>query len=389
MAIFQYSADDTGFQASEQRRINKERRDAAAKASNAAVAANPTGKPALELLKVSKNPAMDSVFDESLKQLKADLSTTQPFQLKALDALRADNNVKMQAAVNEDVAKIGRTAEQYAKDTRATADKYGALINEGRDLGVDLATGGLERARMSKSPYLGYGTANTYDAVQAYAPVFNQAAQRGQEINQSALDRILASDRGTIGQREGILSAWDTFNRGQLGDRQRLQAGNIANLGSLSRVYNDMNFLGVGGQTGNAPYSLPSNLSNFRPPQYAAPNRGGVLDRVAPSASPSRPAAKANAWELYKQWKGYYPNDKRHAFDRDMYEMLGGEVRDLAAQAAADISGYPDDRQSFDYPPAAAGPLFDAAPPTGGSFTYPAPYKDNAWNETTMFDNYA
>jgi len=341
MAIFQYSADDRGFLASESRRKAAEQRRQVQDVLSRA--AEPTKPSPPKLERVEKSPELSSIFRDTIAPL-AGFARTQSQTARDLREQQARLNPMFQAATAEDVAASSTNVGDFERAAAAAAGRLQEGLGAREQAAVGDAIGFLERYGAGR-PGLGAGSELAKLAADRAAAARLPFAVQQAQLDLDVADRIRAARAGAVGQRQALLAREYDFLRDQPSDFLRPAGLSLGLLGQAGDIYNRINFLGLSQDTGQRPYQLP-----YTPPRVTLPGvymppppvRQLVVPPKYGSTPPQPPAPQPPA-----------PQPSSAARQRAFASPDPGGY--LAARARADEVAY---RRSLDYPQFADEDLF-------------------------------
>jgi len=323
----QFRADDTGYFAAEARRRNAETQRTIGEAT--AQAAAKAAKPTLELTKVEKNPALSAAFQDLLSPLQS-LAKSQASATKTLQEQQALVNPRFQSAMLEDVGRVTSDLGDYEKSLAALEREGRAGLAAREAESQREALGFLERYGAGR-PAMGMGSELGKIAADRVAAARLPYALQQTQFSADLADRLARARMGTVGQRQNLLSQGYGFLRGQADDAMRPLSSALNLVGQAGDVFSRLNFLGVGGETGQTPYSLPVFAQRLPVPQVRYPQPCvppapvSRTSRREEDEVPPPPRRRSGVEEKYFQQTGFYPTEDPN-FSPEAYTMLGGRV---------------------------------------------------------------
>lgn len=349
--IKQYAADDFSYAANKARDFWKDRqKQATLTATATATPAQPKAATSADfsVLRNVKNPALETQQTSLLKDFEKSKQGNETLFQKYLadaqsEAMRAKGDLEKERATYDNT--------KFREDLAKARGEQEAAIRAQQQSALDFASGNVERRLLGSTLPTGMSSQLQAAAVDEFSRAVLPYEERLASGRREDLGLLRDLDLRTAPLARRAGSEYLSTLLTPLQARTSLLNSNIGTLAALGDMDRANTFYGL-----STPYdasrvpALPIPASGYRLPpvqSYRPPNSDYTPLTRGSDNRDKRQAPKKNAWELYKDWTGYYPNDKRHQFDRDMYEMLGGEVRDPAVSSQPPISGYPDDRQSF------------------------------------------
>ena len=304
-----------------------------------------------DLIRTSKNPALSAITDDLTKSLAGmvkDQGTASASmmadQTASLDRIKKYTDEDI-SAMTSNLARYGQKSEALDKEAREQAGKA-------RDISTANATGFMERYG-AKTPGMGASTDLYRTLGQTYQPIELDYMTRVNAVGRDALEKLSDREQAIVGKR-GLMM-------GQVADRSRdlayepvkfLNNLNPA-LQNLTNTYNAQNFLGVGMETGQTPYVVPTSMAPTgerlgQTPAYSGGGNAGQYPsnspsrRILPTSNPTRQQrpqqqrpqqqqppqqqqAKLSAAQLYKNQTGFWPTQDPN-FSPEAYSALGGAV---------------------------------------------------------------
>lgn len=257
----QYHAGDIGFGANQARLTN-------AGLQRLGQSALKSTKPSLDLIKVEKHPGLSSAFENLVTPLQ-NLFKSQAQTTKTLKEQRDLVNPLYQAAMLEDVNRVTSNLGDFKNRLNAlekeNREALTALAAESQNQALGfLERYGAGRPALGMSSELGKIAADRIAA--ARLPYALQTAQMSADF----ADRLARQQASALGQRQELLSKGYGFLRSQDDNDLRPLINALNLLGQSGDVYGRLNFLGVGGETGQTPYTLPV-FSTQRVPAVSRP----------------------------------------------------------------------------------------------------------------------
>lgn len=298
-----------------------------------------TTTPKLDLLKVEKSPELN----QTLKNLTADLDKLRTEQNTAADAFAKLNS----ELFNPDF--LGRERAKFdlvpiTNQLAANTNQYRTAVNEGLGLALDRANRNADLSRLGQTAGGGGLGDSSYNRLlqgqmfrEAATPFLGAVADREradamwlEQLKQAQVGRDLALTQAYLNQQ-----AMPAQLRAQLAAQQAGLLGNYANL------FNNLNFLGVGGQN---PMSSPfigasPNVPYFPAPSPARRGTGAVteadnwipewLKKQAPGVTIPRsqtPPTRYTPDQLYQDSQGVWRVLPEYGGDQSWYDYtaLGG-----------------------------------------------------------------
>lgn len=251
--IQQFRADQSGFFADEARRRNAETQRTIGEAT--AQAAAKSAKPTPELVKVEKSPGLSSAFQDLVSPLQA-LTQSQAAATKTLQEQQALVNPRFQSAMLEDVGRVTSDLGD-AEQTYSQLYRQGSEAIAARDAEAQREARGIVEKQMATRAGLGMGSELAKIIADRVAAARLPTALQQVQFSADLADRLARQRAAAIGQRQNLLSQGYGFLRSQADDAMRPLSSALNLVGQAGDVFSRLNFLGVGGETGQTPYSLP------------------------------------------------------------------------------------------------------------------------------------
>lgn len=290
-------------------------------------------KSPFDLISVSKNPELDSLLSNTVKEGLAQKTDGVPSGGESFAALRG--------IADADRAEGRLIQDDFAKElARIRANTTSAIDKANRD-SLDqssrfLETYGLGRNAASGAN-LGVGTELARVAGQAASTARNPALLALANLDADLSYRQNAARQANLGRDFSLQSNLANFGRDVLLDPQRQLSAKLSNLGAANAIERSLRFENVGGM-----FDVPGATSpRFGSSAYIPPVRGynnPAVSRVAPptqapptQAPPSGGGRQRSAAEIaYERNFGSYPDQdpgwSTSEDRRNFYVASGGRV---------------------------------------------------------------
>jgi len=331
----QFKADDIGYFAAEAKRNAAEQQKAIGTAT--AQAAAKSAKPALELTKVEKSPELSSAFKDLLSPLQS-LAKSQADATKTLQEQQAMVNPRFQSAMLEDVGRVTSDLGSYEK-TLAALDREGRAALDAREAEAQReALGVLERYGAGR-PAMGMGSELGKIAADRVAAARLPYALQVTQFSADIADRLARARAGTVGQRQNLLSSGYGFLRSQADDAMRPLSSALNLVGQAGDVFSRLNFLGVGGETGQNPYSLPVFAQRLPVPTVRYPQPyvpPAPVSQAMSTGTPLTVPMTRRGANLYESEEEYYAR-----LDRERAALADARARAARAWERRSEAEYP------------------------------------------------